>query len=419
MAAVNSSICLWSLAAVCSVVACGDCLDIDSPSVGETPESVTREWLSFGAIDLSEDNRIQCVKFVLQPDDFFGADGPVTFAFESDDRAFIELLTQAFQDVRVLCPLECSNAASSNLRLGHLVVKTAHGDVRVVIHERGFYLLTRDRDGSETSAKFESPSLATLIEAVLEREGKLKSSRFNYEWSSGQRYVDSHVAFFKKKRDETGGLGECRVVNEVGNVEPKSTDPGPGKALWPTVADFNRFDYHKPVETNWARLVMDANEARELSVVLDKKNILTQLAHAVRDMITSPPRATDKPCESRPIGHLVLTQPDGYVEIEIHPTVFRLVTAPNEFVGPSKVFAFQSPSLAYLIDGIRKAAGVPPFSDEQREALSGEAYIRTKRADMLDVISKAPPFRLKDAPRKRCAPTRGTKNIAMPGFDEK
>ncbi len=397
MRALNNYMCLWSLATACSAIAYCDDLDLGPPSVGETPESITREWMALGATDLSEDNRIESVEFVLQHSGFFGADNLVTFTAEIEDRAFLDLLTQALQDIRVLYPIEYNNLAGSNPRLGHLTVKTTRGKLRVYVHEDSFYLITKDRDGIGTYSKFYSTSLATLLEAFLEREGRLQSSKFRYKSLTDGFYSVS--GFFKKTLAEMHGLRDGRIVNKVGDVDFEKVDPRQGKPLWQTVADYN-----KAREADSAWLVMEADGARELCVLLDNKEVLSLLADAVRIMTTTLPRATDKPCDSRPIGQLVLTQPDGYVEVDIHPTFFRLVTVPKEFLGSSKVFAFHSPYLANLIDAIRASAGVPPFSDEQREALCGEAYNKARRAAMLDLIAKTPSLR-----REETAPQESTK----------
>lgn len=392
MRAANKSICLWLIAAVCSAIVCGDDLDDDfdsgPPWVGETPESITREWLSFAANRLPEDDRIEAAQLVLQKDNGFGEMEAVTLDTTIKDRDVLALLKQALRDARVIDPLMWHDMGIPYFPLGHLGLRTTRGNVDVRIHGGGFRLITKTGDASPTYADFYSPSLATLLEAFLAREGKLQSAGFTIDELSGQRFVRVGIAYLEKKMAKMAGLGHGKIVNENNKADPEIAALRRGKALWQDLADYENFP-----RLDSAGLVMEASGARELNVSIKDEEVLKELSLAVRDMIASPPRATDKPCESRPIGQLVLTQPDGYVEVEIHPTFFRLVNAPKEFLGPSKVFAYQSPSLAYLIDAIRASAGVPRFSDEQREALSGEAYVKARRAAMLDLIAKTPSLR--------------------------
>jgi hypothetical protein len=389
MRAVNNSFCLWLIAAVCSVSVCGDDLegefDSGPPWVGETPESITREWLSFAANRLSDDDRIEAAQLVLQKDNGFGELEAVTLDTTIKDHDFLALLKQSLRDELVINPLMWTDMGIPYFPLGRLSLRTTRGNVDIRLYGGGFRLITRPDDASVTYANFFSPSLATLLEAFLAREGKLQSGGFTIDRLSGQRYVRAHIAYLEKKMAKMAGLGRGKIVNAVHQAQPEMAALRRGKALWQDLTDYENFP---PTES--AVLVMDAGGARELYVSIKDDEVLAQLAHAVRDIITSPPKKTDKPCESSPIGQLVLVHPDGYVEVEIHPTFFRLVNVPKEFLGPSKVFAYHSPSLAYLIDAIRASAGVPRFSDQQREAFSGEAYIKNRRAAMLDRIAQTP-----------------------------
>lgn len=389
MRAVNSFFCLWLIAAVCSVSVCGDDLedefDSGPPWVGETPESITGEWLSFAASRLSDDDRIEAAQLVLQKDNGFGELEAVTFDTTIRDHDFLALLKQALRDELVINPLMWTDMGIPYFPLGQLSLRTTRGDVDVRVHGGGFRLVTKSDDRSATYSDFFSPSLATLLEAFLEREGRLRSAGFTTDELTGHRYVRAHIAYLEKKLAKTAGLGHGKIVNENNKAEPDIAALRHGKALWHDLVDYENFP-----RTESAVLVMEAGGARELYVSIKDDEVLAQLAHAVRDIIASPPKKTDKPCDSRPVGQLVLVHPDGYVEVEIHPTFFRLVNVPKEFLGPSKVFAYHSPSLAYLIDAIRASAGVPRFSDERREALSGEAYIKDRRAAMLELIAKTP-----------------------------
>ncbi len=387
----TACLCLWPLVAVFSALGYGDERDPPPPLL-DTPESITQEWLSWRVLDFSDGNRIESVTLVLQKDGFLGVEGPVTFTTKIEDQASIALLTQGLQDIRIIKPLQWVNAASSNPKRGHLTLNMSDGNVCVEVRSKDFTFISDAADGRAVHARFYSPSLAVFLETFLEREGRLPSSGVKYDRLSGQHYVHANVAYQKKQLVALPGLGNGQIINKLNGGDPDNAAVRHGKALWQTVADYQ---YARP-DSAW--LAMDAGGVRELSVSIKDDDLLAELALGVmNEVITSPPRATDKPCESRPIGQLVLNQPDGYVEVEIHPTFFRLVTVPKEFLGPSKVFAFQSPSLAYLIDAIRASAGVPRFLDEQREALTGEAYIKARRAAMLDLIAKTPSLRREEA----------------------
>jgi hypothetical protein len=150
----------------------------------------------------------------------------------------------------------------------------------------------------------------------------------------------------------------------------------------------------EPFQLEAARLTMPGAHDKVLDVVVEGKENLLLLRKAMRGIVVCPRHPPDLPDDADdPLGELRLSTTNGDMLVEICRDGFRLRPVPKEFGGKGGALPFQSPSLAYLIDALRRSAGAPPLSDELREALSGEAYLKAKRAAMRDLIEKVPAFR--------------------------
>jgi hypothetical protein len=299
-----------------------------------------------------------------------------------DDPQILSLLDQAMTDVCVIRLPHKWCIGGPVHRIGYLMLNTKGGELGIIINSSTFGLSappgTRDY-----ATPFHSMSLALLVDALLKSEGGTQLLDSEVDLLSGQKYVDREVSIVKRKLAAgVPGLRFGKVTNRVDGEDPERNTIGHEWALWELL------DPETEVLPVSARLVMRDRDGQDLNARVDDREIMKLLVYSMWDMITSAPRATDKPNDSRSIGQLDLTLPDGVVQIDIHPEGFRLITVPKELLGPSRVFVFQSPSLAYLIDAICESAGVARNSDKQRKALSGEAYLESQRAATLDRIAK-------------------------------
>ncbi len=363
------------------------------PTRDEVRGAICKEWRGFSYLDLTTSKPIPSARLVMQKERFFSSkDNEVTVDVTIDDGDELAIVAAAIADVLVELPVE-DNHWPPVSRIGYLTFPTKNGEARIVIYENEFGpLITEEAWLSGDSGHFfHSPSLTTLLDALLIRERGHGFPEKQREHMSREFLLDYSVRNAKVASERIAQRIAGKLVNRAGQELPldeaAQVPPRDEWALWDVLDGRS--------SPKQARLVMGNGKKRDLDVVFTDRDALDFLLPS--GMITSPPRSTDKPPDSKPIGRIDITLTSGLVQIEIHPECFRLVTVPKELLGPSKVFLFQCPGAAYFIDAIRASVGVPRFSDEQREALSGEAYIKAKRAEMLELIAKTPSLRREEA----------------------
>lgn len=389
MASLSTMSRFWPLAILVAGIVHGGEFAEDPLPDPTTQEVVVSDWKAWQELPFSDHACLNSARLATFQHGWKVPSIRLELDAEFNDREILALFEQAMADVWVIRLPQKWCMTGPVTKISTLTCAGERGDLNVAIYDWMFGVHAPPGGRGHKVLHFRSMSLAILLDALLKTEkGVEVPEKVMRDWS-GQTYVEQEVGnILAKLSAGVPALEVGKVINRAGGDLPLRDDNlGDEWDLWELL------DPELPANPMSARVILGEGDKRELDAVVDDPKVMDLLTRSMWDMITSPPRATDKPCESRPIGQIDLTLPNGFVRIEIHPKFFRLVTVPDELLGPSKVFAFQSPSLAYLIDAIRASAGVARFSDEQREALSGEAHIKDRRAAMLDLIDKTPSLR--------------------------
>ncbi|MDZ4855421.1 MAG: hypothetical protein SGJ26_11290 [Nitrospirota bacterium] len=309
--------------------------------------------------------------------------------FEIDDPEVVALFETAMRDVMVRGLPQRWCVTGPTYEVAALALKTQDGIFNIYICDTDFAVLSQAGDGVGMKLPFKSMSLAILLKAVASKKcGVEVPERLLREWS-GQGSIDAEV---KRVRGVLKAGVPVRRLDK-GDARAVAADPvehekgARGWKLWGVIDD------DPPPTPVSARLKMSGGEDPEVCVLVDDKEVMQLFFGSMLGLLTTPPRGSDKPFDSKPMGRLDLTLPEGVVQIEIHSECFRLLAVPEVLLGPSREFLFRSPTLAYLVDEFRASAGIARLSDEHRMALSGEAYLEARRSAMLVRIEKTAALR--------------------------
>lgn len=352
-------------------------------------QEILSDWRAWDGLNVLKAGEVESVRVVLQEEKLLStALGPVTLDVTERSPETIGLFVAALADVRVVGIGRTDDMATTKNQAGHLVFRTSKGDVRIALYTTEFLFESAPDSGRYPNSFFYSMSLATLLDAFLRKEG-IAWPEDRIRRSSGRRYIEANIAAVKKW--VIGPAGVHRATDDLaGHSRRHPPQPLGHEWIYWELCGASE----EPFQLEAARMALKAANDEVLDVVIEGKENLLLLRRAVSDIVVCPRRPSDLPDDAdAPLGELRLSTTNGNMLVEICRDGFRLRPVPKEFGGKGGALPFQSPSLAYLIDALRRSAGAPPLSDELREALSGEADLKARRAAMREMIEKVPAFR--------------------------
>jgi hypothetical protein len=380
---------LWLLVLAFGWPSYADELPVRSAVTEKKRQEILYDWRVWEGLNVLKAGEVQSVRIVLQRRKLMSTQfGPVTLDVTERSPETIALFVAALADVRVVGIGRTDDMAWTRNQAGQLTFRTAKGDVLITVYTNEFLFESPPDSGRYPGSYFDSVSLATLLDAFLRKEG-IAWPADRLRRLSGGPYVDANLTDGKKWTIDPVGV---RLAADDLAGHRRRHPPQPLGDEW-IYWDLCR-SIEEPFQLEAARLTMPGAHDKVLDVVVEGKENLLLLRKAMRGIVVCPRHPPDLPDDADdPLGELRLSTTNGDMLVEICRDGFRLRPVPKEFGGKGGALPFQSPSLAYLIDALRRSAGAPPLSDELREALSGEAYLKAKRAAMRDLIEKVPAFR--------------------------